>query len=425
MKNLIPQKLKNIYHLANAAAANIWYGFPTKKLKVIGVTGTNGKTTAIQLISKVLEDAGNIVGASSTINFKIGKQQWVNKTKFTTLSSWKVQEFAKKVVDAECEYLVLEVSSHSLDQNRLWGIDFDVAVITNVTREHLDYHKTMDEYRAAKIKLFKRLRDKGVAIVNMDMKNPEGFFSAAVNSKKIGYSAKNQDNDGDFEIIQATKIELNQGSSIFIVKDVEFKLHLPGKFNVENALAAVCVGVSQDINMESIAKSIARVKKVAGRMDYVENKRGLEVIIDYALTPDSMEKLGKYIKQTNSESKLIWVFGSCGERDRGKRPVMGDIVSRYADYAIVTNEDPYGEDPNRIINEVFRGVLHGGKKENIDAWKIFDRRDAIKKALELAQTGDVVLVTGKGAEETMAIGKNRVSWNDKKVIREILGELES
>ncbi|MEA2007205.1 MAG: UDP-N-acetylmuramoyl-L-alanyl-D-glutamate--2,6-diaminopimelate ligase [Patescibacteria group bacterium] len=426
IKNKIPQSVKNGYHLVNAMLANFWFGFPSRKLKVIGVTGTNGKTTTVQMIGRILEEAGYKVAISSTINFKLGKKQWANKTKLTTLSAWSVQNFISDAVNAGCEYLVLEVSSHSLDQNRVRDIEFDVAVITNVTREHLDYHETMEKYRAAKMKLFRMFKDgSGVAIVNLGMEKPHEFLQIAKKAEKNVYSLEEiKENDNkDLKAVYAEGILLGQKKSSFSVRGTYFTIGLVGEFNVENALAAISVGLSQGIDLEIMALGLGKMKKVPGRMDYVENERGIDIVIDYALTPDSMEKLGQVFEKqkANSEGgKLIWVFGSCGQRDRGKRPIMGKIVAKFADIAIVTNEDPYNEDPQRIIDEVFVGVLDGGAVENENAFRIFNRKEAIKKALESAQIGDVVLVTGKGAEETMAVGQQRLPWSDREVIKNLL-----
>ena len=193
MKKLIPQSLKNIYHLIQAVLANFWYGFPSKKLKVIGVTGTNGKTTTVQMIAKILEEAGHKIAVASTINFKLGKKEWVNKSKFTTLSSWALQKFLKQAVAAGCEYAVLEISSHALDQNRAWGVDFQVAVLTNVSREHLDYHKTIEEYARAKEKLFamSSKNPDGVSVVNLNSEFADEFLKYPA-GKKYGYFLENQ-----------------------------------------------------------------------------------------------------------------------------------------------------------------------------------------------------------------------------------------
>ena len=445
LKNLIPQNIKNLYHLAQAILANLIYGFPSKKIKVIGVTGTNGKTTTVQMIAKILEEAGNPVepgghgarkvAVASTINFRINGDEEINKTKFTTLSSWAVQKFIKKAIENKCEYLVLETSSHSLDQYRVWGVAYQTAVITNVTREHLDYHKTMEEYRKAKIQLFKKVK---TAVVNLDMENPNDFFKFETGNK-YGYTTKMT--NGKFpmtnlEIIKAedmilgiqnTKYKIFRHSGTPPGRWQNFNLNLLGEFNIENALAATCVGLSENIDLETIAKALEKIKLVPGRMERVINEKEINIIIDYAVTPDSLEKLYELIKsirdnspEIRESSKIIAVFGSCGERDRGKRPIMGEIVSKKADFVIVTNEDPYDEDPMQIINEVSEGIKN--RIEGNNFWKILDRREAIRKALELAKAGDFVVVTGKGAEETMAVGDKRIPWNDRKVIEEELSK---
>jgi len=420
MKKIIPQKIKNIYHLFQAVLANFYFGFPSKKIKVIGITGTNGKTTTTQLVIKILEEGGFKVAMASTINFKLDQEEWVNKTKFTTLSPWKVQEFIKKAADKRCDYLVLETSSHSLDQYRVWGVDYDTAVITNVTREHLDYHKTMEIYRKAKLKLFQKA---GKLVVNLDMEKPEEFYNFSDKEIIFGYTLKDKKTENKkIKIIQAEEIRTFSQYSQFKVNETEYELNLPGRFNIENALAAICVGLAELIKEEKIKSAIEKIKNIPGRMEYIENDKDLNIIVDYAVTPDSLEKLYALIKEVNvKNNKVIAVFGSCGERDRGKRPIMGEIVSKNTDYVIVTNEDPYNEDPAQIINEVASGVINKSEGENF--YKIFDRREAIKKALNVAKEGDFVVITGKGAEETMAVGEKRIPWKDKNVICEELKEL--
>jgi UDP-N-acetylmuramoyl-L-alanyl-D-glutamate--2,6-diaminopimelate ligase len=441
VKKIIPQSIKNIYHLFQAILANVWYGFPSRKLKVIGVTGTNGKTTTVQMVARVLEEAGNPVkpdghraskiAIASTINFKIGEKEWVNDTKFTTFSSFGLQKFLKKAAISGCEYAIVEVTSHALDQNRVWGVDFEVVVVTNVTREHLDYHETMEKYAEAKEKLFAAAskNPEGASVINLNSEYADNFLEYPA-SRIYGYylenqksKIKNKNDSAKIKIIEAKNIKLEINSSQFSIHNFQFTINLPGEFNVENALAATCVGLSQNIPLEKISLALLKLEGVPGRMERIENNRGLEIIVDYAVTPDSLEKLYNHIKRFKKENaKIIAVFGSCGERDWGKRPIMGEIVACQADFAIVTNEDPYGEDPQKIIDEVFAGV-NKHKKENENAWRIFDRREAIKKALEIAEPEDIVVVTGKGAEETMAVGARRIPWNDPKVIREILSEI--
>ncbi|MFA6159790.1 MAG: UDP-N-acetylmuramoyl-L-alanyl-D-glutamate--2,6-diaminopimelate ligase [Parcubacteria group bacterium] len=425
MKKFIPQNIKNIYHLAQAVVANIINNFPSRKIKIVGVTGTNGKTTTVQMITKILEESGARVAMASTINFKLGEKEWVNATKFTTLSSFQVQKFIARAVKANCEYLVLETSSHSLDQFRTWGIRYDTAVITNETREHLDYHKTIEVYRQAKLKLFRNVKN---AVVNLDMEKPETFFHFN-NEKKLVYSSKYnvssipykefKNKYNNLEIINAENIKLEINVSTYFIHNTLYTLNIPGLFNVENALAATCVGFVYGISDETIKNALEKIQGVPGRMEKVPNNRGVEIIIDYAVTPDSLEKLYTLIERINTKkTKVISVLGACGERDRGKRPMMGEIVSRYADYVIVTNEDPYNEDPMQIINEVASGIKN--KIENENFWIIMDRRLAIKKALQIARPGDIFVITGKGAEEVMAIGKQRIPWNEKKIILEEL-----
>jgi len=414
LKKLIPQPVKNLYHLAQAMLANLVYGFPSKSIRVIGVTGTNGKTTTVQMITKILEEAGHIVAMASTINFKIGGKEWKNLSHFTTLSPFAVQKFILEAVKARCEYVVLETSSHSLDQYRVWGLDYKTAIITNVTREHLDYHKTMGKYREAKFKLFRKAE---CVIVNGDMEKA-GDFLQFDNKNKIIYSLK--DNKAN---IFAANIQLGINNSEFSIDNSQFKLNLPGDFNIENALAAVSVGISENISLETCAKALEKIKNVPGRMEYIKNEKGLNILVDFALTPDALEKLYALLEKTKKPgAKIIAVFGSCGERDRGKRPIMGEIVSRFADFVIVTNDEPYHENPAQIIREITAGIKN--KKEGVNLLIIPDRREAIQKALQLGQADDIVAVTGMGAEESMVIGDQKIPWDDRKVIREILPELK-
>ena len=296
MKKLIPQSIKNIYHLFQAILANFMYGWPSKNIKIIGVTGTNGKTTTVQMITKILEESGARVAMASTINFKLDKKEWVNATKFTTLSSFQVQKFIADAVKANCEYLVLETSSHSLDQFRTWGIYYDTAVITNVTREHLDYHKTIEEYRQAKLKLFKNAKN---AVVNLDMEKAEEFLNCGAENI-FGYGTEitnsklqipNKIQNSKLKNIIAKNIKLEIDHSLYQILDTKYKIQMLGLFNVENALAASCVGFVYGISNDIIKNALEKIQGVPGRMEKVPNDRGIEIIIDYAVTPDSLEKV--------------------------------------------------------------------------------------------------------------------------------------
>lgn len=415
LKQAVPQGLKNLYHLTLAMLACWYYGFPGRKLKVIGVTGTNGKTTTVQFLTAILEEAGYSVAMASTINFQIGPKKWINKTKFTTLSSWAVQRFLHEAAEAGCRYAVLETSSHALDQHRVWGIPYAVAVLTNVTREHLDYHKSMTRYREAKKKLFRRA---SVAVINADMEKPEEF-SCNTTGHCLFYSTLSPQAS-----VFAERIEETIDGSTFSVAGTPFALRVPGRFNIENALAAIGAALTQDIPLATMAAALRKIDGVPGRLENVPNERGLTILVDYAVTPDSLDKLYTLVGRMKREpdQRVIAVLGACGERDRGKRPIMGEIVASRADIVILTNEDPYHEDPERILDEIAAGL--GSKKLGTDYFRILDRRQAIRQALRMAQSGDTLVVTGKGAEETMAIGSRRVKWNDRKVIEEELKQLE-
>lgn len=255
LKRFVPQSLKNIYHLSGAAVASVFFGFPGRKLRVIGVTGTDGKTTTVQCIAAILREAGKKVAVASTINFRVGDREWVNTSKFTTLSGWKVQKFLREAVSAGCEFAVLEVSSHALDQGRVFGIPFEVAVITNVTREHLDYHGTMEEYRRAKRRLFDCAT---IGVVNLDMEDSEEFLSTPP-LKHVTYSRVDASAD-----VLAENISVTLAESVFRLGETEFHLALPGLFNIENALAAVAATVSCGISYDIAARALSRVRGVPG-----------------------------------------------------------------------------------------------------------------------------------------------------------------
>lgn len=410
LSKLFPQAWKNLYHLAESLLANLVFGFSSRKLIVIGVTGTNGKTTTTQLIASILETAGHTVALASTINFRIGEKKWENTSKFTTLSGWQLQKFLAEAGKRGCTHAVLETSSHALDQNRVWGVRYEIAVITNVTREHLDYHKTIERYRRAKRRLFEQAKN---LVVNLDMEKPEEFFGLKnlQNKNVLTYSTKNP-----AAHLRASGIGLDFKGTEFVVESTRFFIRLPGLFNVENALAALAVAKLLDIDLSVASRGLSVVTGVPGRMELVPVSREIDVIIDYAVTPDAFEKLYELVRPLKIPgTKIIHVFGACGERDRGKRPILGEIASQNAEIIILTNEDPYFEDPEKIIDDIEKGIA---KKTPERYLRIFDRREAIRKALTLAETGDIVLVTGKGAEANICVQNKLLPWSDREVIRE-------
>ncbi|MCW1888074.1 MAG: UDP-N-acetylmuramoyl-L-alanyl-D-glutamate--2,6-diaminopimelate ligase [Candidatus Moranbacteria bacterium] len=412
---LVPQWLKNIYHLACAILANVYFGFPAKKLRIIGITGTNGKTTTTQMIGAILREAGKKTAVASTIDFWMGDEQRINTSKFTTTSAWSLQKFLREAIQNGCEYAVIETSSHALDQSRVFGIPYEIAVMTNVTREHLDYHHTMEEYRKAKRKLFSQAQ---YAVINADMEVPE-YFGEAISKKEnvFFYSTKNKD-----VFVYGASIRLNFSHTEFMVEQDEYTLHIPGFFNIENALAAIATARILKIDSEVTRKALKQMTGIPGRMECLESKEGVDIIIDYAVTPDAFEKLYASVRPLKIPgTKIIHVFGACGDRDRGKRPILGSIASEYADVVILTNEDPYFEDGEQILNEIEAGI---SRKRGNEYIRIYDRREAIAKAIELAEQGDIILITGKGAETSMAIGEKRIPWSERQVIEEELAKKE-
>ncbi len=432
------QRTVNLYHLVQAVLANVIYGFPAKKLNVIGVTGTNGKTTTCHLIASVLEAAGEKVGMTTTIDFQIGAERTENNIKMTTVSPFHLQKLLKRMVKAECSAAIIEVTSIALDQHRLWGIPFQTVVFTNLTHDHLDYHKTMAEYRAAKEKLFANRPT--LSVVNADDPAAEVFLNYPAN-RSLTYGVHNQAS------IMAKKIYSRPGGTDFVMlvgsRQVTLNLPLPGEFNVYNALAAAAVGLGMGLNIEQVIDGLRLAEPVPGRMEVIDVGQPFTVLVDYAHTPDALQKVYETIKPT-VRGKLISVLGATGRRDKTKRPLLGALAGKYADFVLVTNEDPYDEDPLAIIDEVADGVPRGRPKtgrykvkkaeENTDDvpfkyketgedlwwWRVPDRKEAIAKALEMARPQDVVLVTGKGAEKVMAVGHKLVPFSDKAVLEELL-----
>jgi UDP-N-acetylmuramoyl-L-alanyl-D-glutamate--2,6-diaminopimelate ligase len=421
LRKILPKETILWTHKIRAIAATIFYGIPSRKLKVIGVTGTNGKTTVCNLVAEILEGAGHKVGLSTTINYKIGKNNWVNKSKMTTSGPFQLQKLLSDMVKEKCDYAVIETTSHAIKQYRNWGIKYDVAVLTNITHDHLDYHENFADYRDTKLKLF--MNHPKASIINRD-DNSYIAFAKCPADKIYLYSIKEKAD------ITARKIFLNPKGSTFnlITHDgqITINLKLPGEFNIYNALAAAGVGLSQDINLETIKASLEKIKGIPGRMEQIECGQDFTVIIDFAHTPDGLQKVFETVKNF-AKGKIIHVGGATGNRDRTKRPILGAISGKYSDITIVTNEDPYTEDPWKIIEEVSQGVPRGANKENKknpgkNFFKISDRVEAIKMALSLAKKDDVVLITGKGAEEVMAVGNKLVPYSDKKVVEKLLSK---
>ncbi len=408
--------------LANLACA--FYGYPAQHLCTIGITGTDGKTTTSNLISTLLETAGLRTGLMTTANFKISGQEWENATRQSTLEALEIQQFLRRMLDANVTHAVIEATSHGLELRRVHGCNFDVGVITNITHEHLDFHKTIDAYRRAKARLFEMLdplRDKGVgshpiAILNRDDVSYE-VLKSYCQVPILDYGIDTE------ATIRAVDIQLQAYSTRFRVllsgDECMIETQLVGRFNVSNCLAAIATAYSQDIPLVEIARGLATAKGVAGRMERIDEGQPFTVIVDYAHTPDSLEKVLATLRPL-TKGKLLVVFGSAGERDIQKRPVMGRIAAQMTEFFVITDEDPREEDREHIIQDIAAGAEAIGKRLGRDFLCIADRTEAIATAFAHAQAGDTVLLAGKGHEQSIILGRTKFPWDDRRIAREQL-----
>ncbi len=384
-------------HLPAAVVANVKYGFPGKKIKVIGVTGTDGKTTTVNMIYSVLKDAGKKVSMISTINATIAGKAYETGFHVTSPAAADIQRFLKMAVDHGDEYMVLEITSHALDQFRAWGIPLKIAVITNITHEHLDYHQTFDRYLQAKARL---ITHAGQVVLNRD----DGNFSRL--SKMTSGEVKS--------------VSLKQPADLNLVK-FPLKLRLAGDYNISNALQVAMVAKLVGIDEKSIKKSLESFEQLSGRMEEVRDphgllkRRGIRVVVDFAHTPNALEQALSTLK-AQTRGNLIAVFGAASQRDVEKRPMMGQMAARYADITILTAEDPRFEDPPAIIDQIARGAIALGAKENQTLFRQVDRQKAIDQAIGLAKPGDIVGIFGKGHEKTMNIKGVEKPWSDQQAV---------
>ena len=388
------QKIKNIYHLLRAFLACIYFGFPSKKLTIIGVTGTDGKTTTSHMIYEILKSAGKKVSLISSIHAQIGEKSYDTGFHVTTPDPVALQRFLKKVADSRSEYLVLEVTSHGLDQNRIFGIDFDFAVLTNITHEHLDYHKSFENYLLAKARLFKSTK---VSILNLD----DPTFSKVkkrANGKIITYS-------------------INKKAD-FAPKNFPLKLKIPGEYNLSNALSAAALATQIGISKKIITKALNNFLGVKGRMEEVDLGQDYQVIVDFAHTPNGLKQALKSLRSgiEDEGSRIIAVFGAAGERDKLKRPKVGEVAARSADICVLTAEDPRTENVEDICWQIAQGLVKSGKKESRDFYKIYDRQSAIEFAVKLAKPSDIVVCFGKSHEKSMCVGKKEYPWDEFKAV---------
>lgn len=392
-----------MYHWILSFVSAIVFHFPSRKIFIIGITGTKGKTSTTEIISAILEEAGYKTALASSLRFKIGKESQKNEYKMTMPGRFFTQEFLRKAVNAKCDYAIMEITSEGIRQHRHKFIDFDSLIFTNLRPEHIESHGSFENYRETKIKLFRELKKSRkritTIIVNEDDENADYFYRFHADTK-IKYGLKNLSN-----------YFLDIDGLIFTIDNTEIKSKLSGIFNLYNLLAGITFAKTQKIDSRIIKSAIEKFSGIEGRMENIDCGQDFKVIVDYAHTPDSLEK----VYETYQGSRKICVLGSAGGgRDKWKRPEMGKIASKHCDKIILTNEDPYDEDPQEIINNIAEGI-------NKDCEIIIDRREAIARAIKNAGTGDTVIITGKGAEPWMMLANGeKLAWDDREIAREEL-----
>ena len=405
VKKFVPTKLfmaiEPLGHWAEAVMWNVVMGFPSRGLNVIGVTGTDGKTSTSSLITQMLRENGFKVAMMTTISvdYGDGKGEVPNPTRLTTMGSRDLLQKIKKIKANNVDWLVLETTSHALAQHRVWGVPYTVAVFTNLGHEHLDYHKTFERYRDAKRLMFKQTNKnkKGlrVGVVNADDGVADYFAGDVAHPMRYGIK------QGEFKAIN---VKMTPSGSSYTVKtddtDYHIECHVPGSFNVYNSLAALCVGRAIGLNKQQIEKGIAALKAVEGRMTRVDEGQDFDVIVDYAHTPESFDKIFAEVKPLTA-GKLICVFGSAGRRDEAKRAAQGKIAGTWCDIVIATEEDDRDIDGNMILDQIASGAEEAGKTKDTDLFLILNREAAVQKAVDIAQKGDLVILLGKGHEKSI------------------------
>ncbi len=401
-----------------------YYGYPAQRLCTIGVTGTDGKTTTSNLLHALLREAGIHCGLMTTANFKSDDREWENATRQSTLEALEVQQFLRSLLDEGRTHAIIEATSHGLELQRVRGCAFDIGVVTNITHEHLEFHKTLENYRRAKARLFEMLdpqRDKGlgvrpVAILNRD-DSSYAILKPYCRVPILDYGIDNA------AAVRAVDVRLRATSTRFLAllpgAEVMIETQLVGQFNVSNCLAAIATACSLGVAPGIIARGLAKVQGVTGRMERIDEGQDFTVIVDYAHTPDSLAKVLAILRPLTI-GKLIVLFGSAGERDVQKRPLMGQIAAQLADFFVITDEDPREEDRNAILREIARGGEAVGKREGQDFLCIADRTQAIEAAFQRARPGDTVLLAGKGHEQSIIIGREKLPWDDRRAARDQL-----
>ncbi len=424
------ERLLSVYHYLLALAAAIRYGFPSRQIVVIGVTGTKGKTSTANYMWSCLTAGGFETGIITTANVRIGEREVVNAFHMTMPSPFIIQRLLRQMVTASCSHCIIETTSEGLKQHRNVGIQYDTGVFTNLFPEHLPSHGgSFDTYKQMKGRMFaalsahphKILDRKPVqkVIIANAVSEHAPYFLAFPADRKMTFAVEKEAD------LTATHVQSSSSGVIFHVGDATFRLSIPGAFNVSNALPAILISRLAGIDDASIARGLSSLSLIPGRMERIEEGQTFTVFVDYAHEGESMRNVLETAAAMRAPGgKIIVLLGAeGGGRDKAKRPIMGTLVGNMADYVVVSNVDPYDDDPQEILEEIAEAAEKAGKARDTNLFVIEDRRAGIEKAFSLAQAGDIVLITGKGAEQSMVVGGRSFPWDDRVVVREELGKL--
>ena len=408
--------LENVYRKTRIQLVSARYGWPARGLRVIAVTGTNGKTTTANYINEILKQAGYKTAMFTTAVIEVAGESKINDLNATVASVSRMQQFLNEARRSKVDFVILEVTSHSLHQHKLDGVPIEAAVMTNLTQDHLDYHKTMEKYAAAKGLLF--ARNPRYIVLNRDDDWFDYFDKYLAEEQKITYG-KSEDADVRISDIKLYK----KGSEATLAFDHQEKsqlaTYLPGEYNVFNMAAAASICYVLGVSMSDIKNGIASLEGIPGRFERATKDETYEVIVDYAHTPDALEKLLEATRNI-TKKRIILVFGACGDRDALKRPIMGKIAAKLADEIILTDEESYNENPDKIRRDIYAGIEES--KVTNKTTEIADRREAIRHALNIAKKDDTILITGMGHEQFRIINGEKLPWNDTNIVREIRSE---
>jgi len=431
LKKLLPEKFVLMYHYLMALFATLYYGFPSKKMIVIGVTGTKGKTSTINFIWSCLQAGGYKTGIISTANIRIGGKEFLNKYHMTMPGHFTIQKLISQMAKSGCKFCIVETTSEGIKQYRHIGVYYDIAIFTNLSPEHLEAHGgSFEKYKKTKTKMFAALsahkkaldgkRIEKVIITNKDSEHADCFLNFNAD-KKITFAINNK-----ADYVASDIQETNTGISFEVAKII-FKIGILGKFNVYNTLPAIILCRLFGISDYSIAKGLLELQTIPGRVEKIDQGQNFTVLVDYAHEKESITNILQTANNMKKDgAKTIILLGAeGGGRDKAKRPIMGELAAEMADYVIVSNVDPYEDDPQQILEDIAVSSEKFGKVRNQNLFVIEDRRSGIRKALSLARADDIVLITGKGAEQSIVIGGKRSAWDDRLIVVEEIKSLKN